>query len=170
MRKLMWITSFLLSVASTEALAQSGLAIQGGWWSAELEYLTSTGLFLDLGVPWMAFVLDSTTSGIDWTAAGEAKVGFQHSLDKAWKVRYGVRHAVVASHGCPCSDGHETTEIKPFLFFELGLRYLFPSGFLLGLDIPVLGFKRLYSNPKPGYPPVVFAFAQGYIGYTWGRD
>ena len=51
----------------TPALGEPGhsLSAQGGWWNVEAEYRAPFGLFVDLGVPWFAMVLDGMSGGTD---------------------------------------------------------------------------------------------------------
>ena len=150
------------------------ISLQAGWWNVEAEYCADFGLFVNVGVPWFAMVIDGTASGTDWAMGVEGKIGYQFSLTESWKLRAGFRTAFSFWHGCPCMDGTDETHTKSFGFLEAGVRYEHPSGLVVGIDGPLYAFDDLHellggnSSVVEHFPPgVSFAFSQVYCGYSW---
>ena len=161
-------------IAAAPATARAGsdeqhaLALQGGWWNVEFGYRAPFGLFVDLGFPWFAMVLDGSIGGTDWNFAVGAKAGYELSLSDSWGLRFGVRDAQSVWHGCPCADGASTTGVKTLVSVEVGARYEADCGFVAGVDLStyaVLVSKQGHADHYwPGYS---LLFSQAYLGYRW---
>jgi hypothetical protein len=136
--------------------------LQGGWWSLEAEARSRWGVYLSLGVPWVAAPL-SLLSGATWVVPVGGRLGYDLSLGPRWSVRASVHAAVSVSNevSCGCESNVET---RVFGFAELGARYELPSGLVLGADLPVVGIRF----PHHGFPPPEsLAFSQVYVGYRF---
>jgi hypothetical protein len=162
----LWLT--VGAPATASAAEGHALGVQAGWFSAELEYRAPFGLFVDVGVPWFALFLESTTSGVEWYAAFEGKLGYQLPLSESWSLRFGVRDAESVGHGCPCLDGEEVTDWKSLISFEAGARFEADCGFVVGADLSVYSLwvhdSGHITHYWPGYSVL---FSQAYIGYRW---
>lgn len=170
MRGIAVVAAVGAGLASPEASAQTverrAVAVQAGWWSIEGEVRSSIGLFADVGVPWVGFVLGATTSGTEWVVPLEAKVGFEHPVARQVGLRAGVRGALNLSSEDPCGTGCTQTERRAYLLAEIGVRWEHPSGFVVGLDVPLYVTEPDFSEDWP--PPAALAFSQGYVGWRWG--
>jgi hypothetical protein len=147
----------------------SAISLQGGWWSLEAEWRARSGLYAAVGVPWVALPI-AMLNGATWVAPLGARVGYQYSLSARWSLRGSAHAAFVlddedSNAKCGCASDGALTQ-RTFVFAEAGIRYQAPSGFVAGADLPVYGL-RLSNHPFP--PPESLAFAQAYIGYSWGR-
>jgi hypothetical protein len=164
------LVAALLLAAPVPARAEGehALGIQAGWWSVEAEYRAPFGLFIDVGVPWFALVLDGTMDGTDWFAAVGAKLGYQLSLSESWSLRFGVRDAESIWHGCPCVDDNAVTNVKTLVSFEAGARFEAPCGFVVGVDLSLyalmIGDSGNIDHYWPGYSVL---FSQAYVGFRW---
>ena len=159
----------LLLATAVSAGDSHSLGIQGGWWVLELEYRTSFGIFIDVGVPWNTIAIDE----VDELRPFETKLGYQFGLDKYLRMRAGVRFAwfgkgdhffkdVTCTEDAPDCGKVEVNLVS----FEVGLRLEFPSGFTAGLEIPLLVGYHFDSN-DPSYLPAQVLFSQIYIGYEY---
>jgi hypothetical protein len=91
------------------------------------------------------------------------RLGYDLALTPTWSVRASAHMAVSVSNeeSCGCESNIET---RVFGFAELGVRYQFPGGVVLGADVPVAGLRF----PHHGFPPPAsLAFSQAYVGYSW---
>ena len=147
-------------VASMDA-PQSALALQGGWWSMEAEWRTKIGVFGAIGVPWVAIPL---VSHAKWFIPYGARIGYQHDVSRAFKLRGAFHAAGTYGRENPCGDCGEIVS-RFFAFAEIGGRYEAPSGFVAGLEVPIFGLGHGGGDLYP--PPVSFAFSQVYVGWSW---
>jgi hypothetical protein len=154
--------------------ASHALAVHAGWWSVEAEYRAPFGLFVDVGIPWFASVLDSTTSGMEWDGAVGGMLGYDYPLSESWSIRGGLRVAFSFSHGCSCLDCPEEHNTKSYGFLEAGFLYRHSSGFIAGLTLPLYAcddLHELLQGQAEGVEsfifPVSLAFTQAYAGYAW---
>jgi hypothetical protein len=157
----------LASVGGARAEAANSLSLQGGWWSVEGEIKLRFGVYAALGVPYPLFFLSPSAR---WVVPLSVRVGYQYEASPRWKLRAAAHLAGAASSEDPCGDCYQTV-VRAYQFVEVGLRYEGPSGFVAGLDVPIVAFKngheiyrgnfdRLRSYPGP-------AFTQVYAGYAW---
>jgi hypothetical protein len=154
------------TVAQADAPNTSALSLQGGWWSAEGEWKTSSGIYAAVGVPWVGLWLMPGR-----TVPFAARVGYQYDLSSAWALRGSARLAGTSGEA---SCGCQRRVIQTFGFVELGIRYQAPSGFVAGLDLPLLGFDQAHDLARGRTegvelfpPPLSLAFSQAYVGYAW---
>lgn len=92
------------------------------------------------------------------------RVGYQHETGTALKLRAALHLAGTYGRENPCGDCGQLV-LRAFAFAEVGLRYEAAGGFVAGLDVPVFGVAKAGRAVFP--PPVSFAFAQAYLGYSW---
>jgi hypothetical protein len=155
-------SAFVRSARAGEDEPAAAVAVQAGWWSLDGEWRGRSGVFAGAGVPWVAAAI---TTNAQWMVPYAARAGYQHDLSPRWKLRGAAHLAGTYGRENPCGDcGHIVT--RTFAFLELGLRYEARSGFVAGLDLPLFGVgKTGRADIYP--PPLSFAFAQGYLGYSW---
>ena len=157
------------SLARVDEDAASAVSLQGGWWSVEGEWKTPSGIYGAIGLPWMGFLL---SSGPGWTVPFGTRVGYQYAASPRWKLRGSARFAGTYGEESGCGCGQRVA--RTFGFVEFGLRYEAPSGFVAGLDLPLLAFDQAHdlARGRPEGvevfpPPLSFAFSQLYLGYSW---
>lgn len=168
----------LASFSPTQAFAQAdpdplppqagyAFALQGGWWSLESELSTPWGVYLGLGIPYPAFFI-STSSG-RLVPLG-VRLGYEFAWSSRWKLR-AAGHFAAAVSSEKCYGDCTGREVYAVQLFEVGLRYEGPSGFVAGLDVPLVAFgdgQKLYFGEfgrlKAFAGPV---FSQCYWGYRW---
>jgi hypothetical protein len=165
----MWVAGRCASFAQAREVTASAMSVQGGWWSVEGEWRGASGIYGAVGLPWMGFLLES---GSGWVVPFGARLGYQYEASPAWKLRGAVRVAGTHGEGSKCGCQHRST--RTFGFFELGLRYEGPSGFVAGLDAPLVAVDQAHDLARGRtegvevFPlPLSLAFSQLYIGYSW---
>jgi hypothetical protein len=150
--------------------ASPALSVQGGWWNLEADLQTRSGLFVDAGVPLAGVFLAKTTSGTSWFVPLELKLGYQLPLTRSLHLRLGARAAMMWSGEDPCGTGCDRTMFRSFDNLEVGLRYESLSGFVAGVELPVLtvrAYKESTWSAEVWPPGPSFAFSQLYLGYRW---
>jgi hypothetical protein len=153
--------------------AANSFALQGGWWNWELELKSRLGLYVALGAPVPVAVFNNAATSANWTVPFGLRIGYQHEMWPRLKLR-GAMHVAgtySSENPCGCRDQRET---RSFFFAEVGLRYEGPSGFVAGIDVPLVAFDdahELVQGHSEGVelfpPPVSFVFSQVYAGYAW---
>jgi hypothetical protein len=153
--------------------AVSSLAVQGGWWNFEVELKTRQGLYVALGAPIPVAAFNDWATHANWTVPFGVRIGYQHETWPRLKLRGALHVAGTYSSEsiCDCSDERQT---RSFLLLEAGLRYEGPSGFVAGIDVPLVAFDDAHelvrgrtSGVETFPPPLSFAFSQLYVGYAW---
>ena len=185
------LTTAALLLVSFAALAEPNerkheLGIQGGWWNAEVDYVTNFGLQINLGWPWGAYVqrgspISNAYYEQGWFVPLEAKLGYQFDFPRndVVTLRVGFRGAMTWSQTDYFGGGwdhmKEDCESIEFDFLgtlEVGLRFRFKFGLVLGLEIPIFAFLVLEQDDcdpmcvhdGPRFP---FAYSQIYLGWSW---
>jgi hypothetical protein len=81
---------------------------------------------------------------------------------------------VAGTYGEDSSCGCQQRVTRTFGFLEFGIRYEAPSGFVAGLDLPLLAFDQAHDLARGRTegievfpPPLSLAFSQMYLGYSW---
>ena len=163
----LWTACAIPTLTRADEPNSSALSLQGGWWSAEGEWKTPSGVYAAVGVPWMGLVLSQ-----GWTVPFAARVGYQYDLSPAWGLRGSARFAGTSGEESSCGCQQRVT--RTFGFVEVGVRYQARSGFVAGLDLPLLGFDQAHDVARGRTegvelfpPPLSFAFSQVYVGYSW---
>jgi hypothetical protein len=68
-------------------------------------------------------------------------------------------------------DSCASTDVKSFLFLEIGARYEHPSGLVGGVDLPLFvldDFTDIFRAKTRSMEILLpVAFAQAYVGYQW---
>jgi hypothetical protein len=165
----LYIGSGICPIARAAEESASAVSLQGGWWSVEGEWKARSGIYAAVGVPWMGALL---SSGGGWTVPLGARVGYQYEASPAWKLRGSAR--VAGTYGADSSCGCQHRVTRTFGFLEFGIRYEAPSGFVAGLDLPLLAFDQAHDLARGRTegievfpPPLSLAFSQMYLGYSW---
>jgi hypothetical protein len=159
------------SEAEPRAVPSVGYAsAQIGWWNAELEFLSNVGLYVAAGGPWVMALLGPLDDRINIPFG--ARVGYQFDASEEWKLR-AAAHFVgwreLQDCSLACSDYTVTWQL-----FEVGARHQSESGFLYGIDVPLLAIEdilrldeRAATDRHVLAPPLSIVLTQVYVGYAW---
>lgn len=142
-----------------ESAAPPALSVQTGWWSIELQWRGRSGLFAGLGVPWVLYLYQDK-----WSVPYGGRLGYQHALTPNLGLRLSA-HLAGAYGAAECCDGAGGPHFMSFRLLELGLRYEYPGGFVVGLDVPLYA-----ASDRAGVeylPPQSAALTQLYLGWSW---
>jgi hypothetical protein len=159
--------------AETRGGATNSFALQGGWWNWEVELKSRLGLYAALGAPVPVAVFNNAATNANWTVPFGLRIGYQHDMWPRLKLRGAVHVAGTYSSEdiCGSCDQRQT---RSLVFVEAGVRYEGPSGFVAGIDVPLIAFDdahELVRGHTEGVevfpPPLSFAFTQLYLGYAW---
>ena len=159
---------------AAEPDAGSGFSVHGGWWDVGAEYQSPWGAFGGVGVPWPVYLTSS--SGQHGIVSADARLGYSYSLTEHVSLRALLLSGWFYRWGDPCSEGCTTHEHWFFNFLSAGVRYHFPCGVLMGIEVPLVGVETHHSTERgdagwrsPDWypPPISAAFTQAYVGYGW---
>ena len=144
---------------------------QMGWWNAEIEFLSRVGIYVAVGAPWVKALDGVTDDGRTYIPFG-GRLGYQLDVSNEWGVRASA-HLVGwrdLDQDCGyCADYTDTWQL-----FELGARHRSASGFLYGVDVPLIAIENILGlddgdprNEEVWFPPHSFGLTQVYVGYSW---
>lgn len=149
----------------------SAISFQGGWWNAEAEWKSHVGVYATVGVPWVGWLLRPGST--KWMIPYGARIGYQYDAFPYWKLRGAAHVAGTYGRENPCGGCGEIVT-RSFMLIELGLRYEYPTGFVVGLDAPLFAFDDVHELVRGSasgvevFPmPLSLLFTQVYVGYSW---
>jgi len=150
------------------------LALHAGWWDAGADVTVPAGLFVGIGVPWVApFLFDYTGRRSQWGL--DSRIGYGYQYSEHLTVYGELLSAWVYDSGDPCGTGCISRTHRLFFFPAIGLRHRWASGFMIGADLTLAVLSWHHVDDSAGSywfrknisPMAGPAFSQVYFGYDW---
>jgi len=150
------------------------LGLHTGWWDAGADLTMPAGLFVGVGMPWVAPLLfDYSGRQSQW--ALDSRIGYGYKYSDTVTIYGEILSAWVYDSGDPCGDGCISRTHRLFFFPAIGLRHRWASGFTVGADLTLAVFSWHHVDDSAGphwirkniSPVVGLAFSQAYVGFDW---